>query len=335
MAIKKTENTFDTVLDWVGFGAIIVIAAAMLSAVIHHFLQIEFPYAAIGVWIASVVLALIAVLIAAHFIVVFTRDLSANSSSKPSQNNESLPPRLKTVFVYGYILMLAALSLCAAPFFVPIDAVDHSTEEKLSVGVVVGCRSSDCAETGNEPQWLLHIGSSISTLAIGDQPESNELKGGLVVPLYIVLLALMGGSVSMIRRVPEYQRQATAQSSYKNADKVPSITPIRARELVVFQIMQVFTAPLIAVTAFSVFDPDTVTSGALLGFLSGFTSETILLRLRVATDALSGRTNKVTTKDATSPASSALPNAATGRKDADLNTGAQQAQDGTSANPGG
>ncbi len=335
MAFKRTENTFDTVLDWAGFIAISVIATAVLSAVIHHFLHVEFPDATIRVLIFSVVAALIAVLISAHFIAVFTRDLSVNGSSKSSQNNESFPPRLKTVFVYGYILMLAALGLCAAPFVVPIDAVDHSSKETFAVGIVAGCRSDDCAETVNEPQWFLHIGSSISTLAIDGQPASNELKGGLVVPLYIVLLALMGGSVSMIRRVPEYQKQAAGQSSDKNPDKVSSITPIRARELVVFQIMQVFTAPLIAVTAFAVFDPDTVTSGALLGFLSGFTSETILLRLRVATDALSGRTNKVPTKDATSPASSAPPSAASGRKDTDLNAGAQQAQDGANANPGG
>jgi hypothetical protein len=34
-----------------------------------------------------------------------------------------------------------------------------------------------------------------------------EIRGGLVVPLYVVVISLMGGAVSLTRRVPEYQKR--------------------------------------------------------------------------------------------------------------------------------
>ena len=41
-----------------------------------------------------------------------------------------------------------------------------------------------------------------------DKVVTGEINGGLVVPLYVVVLALFGGAISMTRRVPEYQRRA-------------------------------------------------------------------------------------------------------------------------------
>jgi hypothetical protein len=99
-----------------------------------------------------------------------------------------------------------------------------------------------------------------------------KIRGGLVVPLYVVVIALMGGAVSMTRRVPEYQKRA-----YLPEDDVENkITMERARELLVFQIMQFISAPLIAVTAYYMVKPSDPTISAVLGFAAGFASETIL-----------------------------------------------------------
>ena len=295
---NKTKNTAHTTVDLVGFIAIGVIAIVVLTGFFQNSLQNLFPNLPNSVWTA-IVAALVAVLIAAHFIVVFTRDLPEKGTGTSNHNTHSLLPQLRTVFVYGYVFMLAALGLCAAPFLIPMDQVHNSSEASLAAGVVVGCRSDACEGTEGDPQWYVHIGSNISMPggttdgAPGSATQPLEsiapvLKGGLVVPLYIVVLALMGGAVSMIRRVPEYQRQVAGE----NNNGASHITPIRARELIVFQIMQVFSAPLIAIGAFAVFAPDTAMSGALLGFFSGFASETILLRLRTAAEALSGRTRE-------------------------------------------
>ena len=121
-----------------------------------------------------------------------------------------------------------------------------------------------------------------SLLVNGVVSRWYKLRGGLIVPLYVVVLSVMGAAVGMSRRLPEIQRKAahSAQSLGKG------ISAIEARERVVFQIMQVLAAPLIAVTAFAAFEPDTVTAAVLIGFTSGFASEAVLIKLRQASEAL-------------------------------------------------
>lgn len=106
-----------------------------------------------------------------------------------------------------------------------------------------------------------------------------EIQGGLVVPLYVVVLALMGATVSMTRRVPEFQRRMTpGDPEFMSFDS--------ARESMVFQIMQVASAPLIAVTSYYVVDPGSRASTIVLAFASGFSSETILLFIRAALEKI-------------------------------------------------
>jgi hypothetical protein len=109
-------------------------------------------------------------------------------------------------------------------------------------------------------------------------PPAREIIGGLVVPLYVIVLALMGGAISMTRRVPEYQRRAL--------DSREPLTNAEAREYLVFQIMQVFTAPLIAVTAYYIYRPATPVESVVVGFASGFASEPILVMIRALVDKL-------------------------------------------------
>ena len=105
------------------------------------------------------------------------------------------------------------------------------------------------------------------------------IHGGLVVPLYVIVLALMGGAVSMTRRVPEYQRRAMSSQD--------ALTNQQARESLVFQIMQVASAPLIAVAAYYIVNPSNRLTSVVLGFGSGFASEPILLMIRGLVEKLS------------------------------------------------
>ena len=118
----------------------------------------------------------------------------------------------------------------------------------------------------------MNLGGLVTDKALG------QINGGLVVPLYVVVLALFGGAISMTRRVPEYQRRAM--------DSQDVLTNAEARESLVFQIMQVFTAPLIAVTTYYIILPDTPLKSVVVGFGSGFASEPILLMIRALVDKL-------------------------------------------------
>ena len=152
------------------------------------------------------------------------------------------------------------------------------------------CGAEDSVDVYAEAQWLLYIGSRSLPVAAQSGQESGEgarLSRGLVVPLYVVVLAIVGGAVGMTRRLPELQRQAAYSSRcVKGAN---AIEPIEAREKVVFQIMQVLAAPLIAIVAFSTFEPDTVATAVVVGFASGFASEAILKKLRQASYTVVGK----------------------------------------------
>jgi hypothetical protein len=121
------------------------------------------------------------------------------------------------------------------------------------------------------------------------------VKGGLVLPLYVIVFSLFGGAISMTRRLPEYQRRVTQaywksyaseQQWYPNLK--PPISPESLREFVIFQIMQTLSAPLIAATAYALLEPSNQATGVVIGFAAGFASEPILLQLRKLADQLSG-----------------------------------------------
>jgi hypothetical protein len=132
-------------------------------------------------------------------------------------------------------------------------------------------------------QWVVNIGGVVPAPSEGEAAREQRppypIRGGLVVPLYVIVLALIGSAVSMTRRVPEYQRRAMNTQD--------PLTNVQAREYLVFEIMQVVSAPLIAVTVYYIVKPDTPVTSVLLGFGSGFASEPILLMIRNLVEKLS------------------------------------------------
>ena len=119
-----------------------------------------------------------------------------------------------------------------------------------------------------------------ATIALATQ-MSLVICGGLVVPLYVVFLSLIGGAVSMTRRVPEYQRRI-----YLPEGTDEHLPRESARELLVLQIMQVLSAPMIAITAYYMVKPDNLTMSVVIGFASGFASETILRAIHALIEKL-------------------------------------------------
>ena len=153
-----------------------------------------------------------------------------------------------------------------------ITSFERSAGQGVVSGVGTACRADKDRRELIKEKLLEH----------GVVSKKDTLRGGLTVPLYVVVLSVMGAAVGMSRRLPEIQRQAAKSMRCKPE----SISAIVARERVVFQIMQVLAAPLIAVTAFATLEPDTTAAAALIGFTSGFASEAVLVKLRQASEAL-------------------------------------------------
>jgi hypothetical protein len=148
----------------------------------------------------------------------------------------------------------------------------------LKEAVVVPDQAADADANAN---------ANANANADADAEASSTVQGGLAIPLYFIVLAVFGGAISIVRRVPEYQaRFAQPEGS------VDYLSPERVREALVFQIMQLFTAPLIAITAFYVVNPGSRAASASLAFLAGFSSETVLKYIRAAVEKVAPETSR-------------------------------------------
>lgn len=140
-------------------------------------------------------------------------------------------------------------------------------------------------EVGRQFAWLVSVGGvtvrKFHSLLPDEQTRQEgyvEVYGGLVVPFFVVVLAFTGGAVSLSRRIPEYQRRS--ERSYVPTDKEPAMKAFQAREAVVFQIMQLTSAPFLAMATWYVVSPTTLAAAAGLAFGTGFASEPLLLMIR-------------------------------------------------------
>jgi len=222
--------------------------------------------------------------------------------------------KMNGMVVFCYIFAASALIGAVLPFFY-FDKVVLNQETMMvsPLGVIKACvkvigddqvpPEMDCKR--QKSQWVLNIGGTIEEKNLKDcvtvecmnrekrtHPErySNnnvQVSGGLVIPLYILVLAIIGAAVNMTRRVPEYQRQVSSymRENNENNDE-DEISCEDAREFMVFQLMQVTSAPMIAITAYYIIVPQTPAVSIVLGVISGFAAETVLLALRAFADKL-------------------------------------------------
>jgi len=214
--------------------------------------------------------------------------------------------KLDAIITYCYAFIVFSLLASVLPFIsLPLIPQLYDSMTKSPIGIVAGCSvaqgavrkpaagaSEDASPReddrsvprelrcdNNSDQWVVNIGGTIADSTNPQEYRLVQISGGLVVPLYAVVLSLMGAAVSMTRRVPEFQRRISpGDPEYLTYDQ--------AREGLVFQIMQVASAPLIAITAYYLVDPGSRASTIVLSFASGFSSETVLLLIRAVLEKM-------------------------------------------------
>jgi hypothetical protein len=212
--------------------------------------------------------------------------------------------QLNNIITYCYAFIVFSLSISIVPFvalplMTGLDRVMQQSQMGMVAGCVVTPKSPDVRDDAadqavprelrcgyNTDQWVINLGGTVTRQPGSPpaqvQPGSKhpdpvhvQISGGLVVPLYAVVLSLMGAVVSMTRRVPEIQRRLSL-------DDPEHISNDQAREMLVFQIMQVVSAPLIVLTAYYLIAPNSRATTIVLSFASGFSSETVLLFIRAS-----------------------------------------------------
>jgi hypothetical protein len=133
---------------------------------------------------------------------------------------------------------------------------------------------------------LLNIGGRLDLIPpqAGEEMSSSNcparmIHGGVPVPVYFILLSLIGAAISLARNVPVIQRRS--EDTYVTTTTEPRLTPGEVRELLAFQILQFVSAPFLAVAAYHTLKPESLATTVALGFLTGFASEKILSLLSV------------------------------------------------------
>jgi hypothetical protein len=134
--------------------------------------------------------------------------------------------RARSLFRLTYVVILVALSVPI--LLIAIAARSEqvvNAMEQAPVGLVKGC--SDAVK---KPQWLVNIGGAVRSRALEAESPPEEprtaagdasasaaqtsadaitpyIEGGLVVPFFVLILALLGGAINMTMKVPTIQEQ--------------------------------------------------------------------------------------------------------------------------------
>ena len=145
---------------------------------------------------------------------------------------------------------------------------------------------------------LLNIGGRLDELGVSAGQEAyagcpaKMIHGGLPVPVYFILLALIGAAISLARQVPTIQRRS--EDAYVGTAAEPRLAPGEVRELLAFQILQFVSAPFLAVAAYHTLKPESLATTVAIGFLTGFASERILSVLSVRLKDMNDKSDATT-----------------------------------------
>jgi hypothetical protein len=125
---------------------------------------------------------------------------------------KSSPAKNRMAIVFSYIIIMIFLALpLLAPVLLPLAFPGAlKVMRETPVGLVV---TNVDSKSESSPQWALNIGGHISRTPDPSDPEAVEVKGGLIIPLYVILLSVIGGAINMTRQVPKFQEACEAQDN--------------------------------------------------------------------------------------------------------------------------
>jgi hypothetical protein len=206
------------------------------------------------------------------------------------------PDQIRHWMIFSYIFMIFSLVALTYPFIAERDKAFYGYKVEQPIAILQGCsvdkavaKEIQCLDVCEDTkisiqkmQWLVNIGGSVK-LCPHDK-NTYYMTGGIQVPLYFVIFALIGGAISLTRRVPEYQRRSS--HAYVPSKDKPKLTPDQVREYLVFQIVQFISAPLLALVAYYLITPESGVATVVLGFAVGFSSESVLLMIRATLEKI-------------------------------------------------
>jgi hypothetical protein len=170
--------------------------------------------------------------------------------------------------LFGYIVISLFLAFpLLAPVVLPLAFPEtFGVIQRTPVGLVV---TKVASEPESGPQWALNIGGYIPETTDPSNAEGVKVEGGLTIPLYVILLSIIGGAINMTRQVPKFQEEEASATW---------------RTELLNQYMFLISAPFLAIATYYMLIGLNLTKVpvmVLMAFSVGLISESIL---RIITD---------------------------------------------------
>jgi hypothetical protein len=126
------------------------------------------------------------------------------------------------------------------PLLVPIvlphlfpNLMDLMARKPTPVGLVI-TRIENGKGVDVDPQWVLNIGGATARIEAGQQQDQQQsppktkipdtpvagevvIYGGLVIPLWVIILSLIGGAINMTTKVPLYQEDMEREAEGRDS----------------------------------------------------------------------------------------------------------------------
>jgi len=185
----------------------------------------------------------------------------------------------KTMLFMTYMIALVCLAL---PFLAPLVISSSSDLETLLRTTPVGFLKAP-AGTPAETQWLVNIGGVLTA--------NGELKGGVAIPLLILVLSLVGAAINMLRKLPHFLNlyEAIPNGGVDVSGAGESGEDLRAGLFQYF--VYILVSPFIAMTAYCLMNIVNYTNTnalMIVAFSVGFISDSVVEAILSKAESLFG-----------------------------------------------
>jgi len=205
----------------------------------------------------------------------------------------------KSMLTTIYILALIFLFI---PLLVPLFISVSSDLEALLRTTPVGFMKASIGRV-DDLQWVVNIG--------GVPASGGVLKGGLGIPLLVLVISTLGAAINMLRKLPDFLRRYDQIPEDDSKVAASGHAGGELRGDLLKYLVYIISAPFIAMAAFSLMliaDYTNPHAVAIVAFSVGFISDTVVEAiLDKSRSFISGNKNNNGTVQAPTPAGGAKP----------------------------
>ncbi|MBI3304570.1 MAG: hypothetical protein HYZ72_21105, partial [Deltaproteobacteria bacterium] len=167
---------------------------------------------------------------------------------------------LLAIYLSGLFFLLVALG---GPLLISLSPTTEVLLRTTPVGV-----AKATTEKVKDLQWMLNIGGVVGS--------DNTLKGGYGIPLFILILAVVGGVISMLLKLPEFLHDYDAIPEGA-AEEAGQVSSLRAKIFKYF--VYILTGPFLGMIVYSLVtlaDYTNTLALSVMAFSVGFISDQIV-----------------------------------------------------------